>query len=417
MSRLLNDLYGLSGKSNKAIPHYNLALTLMNQKNYLGAINSFQRAIKEDTNGQMTGVIKPNLGLAYIMNNEFAKGVEELIHALELNNSNEGKAFIHANLGFAYSQLKNYGMAIMEYRNSLKFTPNNAQTHYALGMLYESKFQEGLARNELEKAVKLAPNNETYKFAHDNLSNMAALSLKVGRTAHPLLTLGLIITPSYVANEKEFYPLIIYIYNESPLKKLAKEGDYITHVDSNVPDKGMIELLEAAPNQKVSLTINKSRVIVNAINKITHKLPETEKIKLYQTWFRSFDKRIIEIFEMPDGAKKEDVGTKWGYEFESLIRSWSTYQKDPVFESAFALLMEFFQAYTIGNSQEVNYEINLAKLNFSVITKSLVDFFRNIGFFETSKYLENKILAQNTSKTADSSKKIGPIKSRPIIKK
>ncbi|MBC7474349.1 MAG: tetratricopeptide repeat protein, partial [Candidatus Sericytochromatia bacterium] len=364
----------------------------------------------------MTTMIRPNLGQAYIMNNEFEKGVAELIKALALNNTEQGKSFIHANLGYAYSQLKNYGLAMMEYKNALKFSPDNAQIHYALGMLYEGKFQEALARNELEKAIKLAPDDETYKLAHQNLSNMAALSLKVGRTAQPLLTLGLIVTPSYLIEQKEFYPLIIYIYNESPLKKLAKEGDYITNIDISEEGKSLMELLNISPNTKANITINKAKVIINSINRITQKLPDTEKIKLYQNWFKTFDSRIVDIFEMADPDKKESAGTKWGYEFESMIRSWSTYQKDPLFDSAFALLMEFFQAYTTGDNQEVIYEINLAKLNFTIITKSLVDFFHSIGFIITAKYLDNKINSLDKNNLGKP-KKLGPIRSNPVTVK
>ena len=99
-----------------------------------------------------------------------------------------------------------------------------------------------------------------------------------------------------------------------------------------------------------------------------------------------------------------------------MIRSWSTYQKDPLFDSAFALLMEFFQAYTTGDNQEVIYEINLAKLNFTVITKSLVDFFHSIGFIITAKYLDNKINSLDKNNLGKP-KKLGPIRSNPVTVK
>lgn len=413
MSRLLNDLYNLAGKNNnKAISHYNLALTSMQQKNFTNAVTYFQKALKDDESGQMQTMIKPNLGLAYVMNGEYEKGIEELVNSLNLNNSNEGIAFIHANLAYAYSQLKNYGLAILEYRKSLKYSPNNAQTHYALGMLYESKFQSDLANTEIDKAISLDPENQLYQNAKDSLSNMAALSLKVGRTAQPLLNLGLIITPSYSMLEKDYFPLIIYIYPESPLRKVAKEGDYIKFVDRTEEnkDKSIIELLDISEGNKISMVINTSKVVVTTIPKITKKLNEDEKIKLYRAWFNSFDIRIVSIFETNSIKDKEDAGTKWGYEFESLIRSWSSYMKDPLFESAFALLMEFFQAYTYNDKpDEVHYEINLAKLNFSVITTTLVNFFREIGFNESARYFESKIKVTKPD-NAGKPKKLGPIK-------
>lgn len=417
MSRLLNDLYNLAGKNNKAISHYNLALTSMQQKNFPNAISSFHKSLKDDESPQMQAMIRPNLGLALIMNNNFEQGVEELINALNLTNSNEGIAFIHANLGYAYSQLKNYGLAIMEYRKAIKFNPNNAQTHYALGMLYESKFQSDLANSEISKAISLDPENELYKEAEKNLSNLAALSLKVGRTAQPILNLGLIVTPSYSVASKDYLPLIIYVYNESPLKKLVKEGDFITYVEqAQNENKSIMECLNVEAGTKINMIVNNSKISVNSIPKITRKLNEEEKIKLYRAWFNTFDKRIITIFEMTNLKEKEEAGTKWGYEFESLIRSWSSYMKDPLFESAFALLMEFFQAYTYNNSDEVHYEINLAKLNFTVITSLLVNFLREIGFNESAKYFESKIKV-NRPEDKTKPKKLGPIKTNMSARK
>lgn len=107
--------------------------------------------------------------------------------------------------------------------------------------------------------MDLDPENEVYFTAYESLSNMAALSLKVGRTAQPLLNLGLIVTPSYLLElEKDYFPLIIYIYPESPLKKLAKEGDYIKFVDKTeeTKNKSIMELLDVPDGVKLNMVIN-----------------------------------------------------------------------------------------------------------------------------------------------------------------
>jgi tetratricopeptide (TPR) repeat protein len=409
MSRLLNDLFNLSGKNNKAISYYNLALTSISQKNYTSAINSFLKALKEDKSPQFQSMVRPNLGQAYVMDNQFEKGIAELMKSSELQSTNEGHSFIHANLGYAYCQLKNYGLAIMEYRTAIKYKPNDAKIHYALATLYQTKFQSNLAYSELEKALKLEPENEVFKKAHTTLDRTPALSLKVGMSATPLSTLGIIVTPSYSEKDKYYYPLIIYIYDESPLKKLAREGDFISNIDNAEEGKSLLEQLDVPPNTKVGLTINKAKVIVNSIEKITRKLDEAEKVKLYHNWFNTFDRRIVCIWQMQSQEEKDDTGSKWGYEYESLIRSWSRYQNDPGFNEAFTLLMEFFQAYIYGENQdEVHYEINLAKLNFELVNTTIVNFFRGIGFNETAKYLENKIV---TNKTKD---KFSTTKARPI---
>lgn len=413
MSRLLNDLYNLSNKNSKVTSFYNLALTSMHQKNYENAITSFNKALKEDSSIKFQVLIRPNLAQCYILNNQFEEAVQELNTALEITEDKEAKAYIHANLGFAYSQLQNYGFSIMEYKKALKVSPNTAQYHYALSMLYESKFQSEMALSEIEKAIKLAPNNQDYQIAKDTLSNIPALSLKVGRTAQPLQSLGLVITPSYRNTEKDFYPLILYIYPESPLKKLAKEGDFIFDADCKEDGKNLVESLNLPAGKKVALLVNNSRLIVNTISPVNKKLTDTEKIKLYRDWFNTFDRKIIEIWEIQDPKEKEETGSKVGYEFESLIRSWSSY-KDPLFESAFTLLMEFFQAYTYPEKRdEVHYEINLAKLNFKVINQNIIGFFKEIGFISTAKYLEIKIKKDDS--TESSNKK--SLAKKPIITK
>ncbi|MFN8672333.1 MAG: hypothetical protein U0457_09700 [Candidatus Sericytochromatia bacterium] len=413
MSRLLNDLYNLNNKNSKAVSFYNLALTSMEQKNYENAIISFNKSLAEDNSESIKVLIKPNLAQSYIMVNKFEEAVKELTEALEITKDEQGKAYIHANLGFVYSQLKNYGFSMMEYKKALKITPNNAQYHYALAMLYEAKFQSNLAEAEIDKAIKLAPNNEEYIQAKANLSNIPALSLKIGRTAVPIQSLGIIIAPSYMATEKTFFPMILYIYPESPIKKLAKEGDYIFDADCIKDGIGLIDSLNLAPNTKITLLINNTRVVVNTINPVSKKLNDQEKIKLYRSWFYGFDKKIPEIWEIKDEKEKNDVGTKWGYEFESLIRSWSAY-KDPLFESAFILLMEFFQAYVYPDKpDEVHYEINLAKLNFKIINNQIIDFFEDIGFLSTAKYLELKIKQDDDPNVASKSK----LAKKPIITK
>jgi len=398
MSRLLDDLSSLAGRRNKAIPHYNLGLTSLGNKNYPSAINYFIRALKEDDTGEMHPIIRPNLGQAYLMNKEYEKAIDQLVKASLLKNTNNGSAFIHANLAYAYSELNNYGLAIIEYKKSLKFRPDDPKVHYVLGLLYDSKFQSDLALIELEKALQIEPQNQLYVDAYNKVQETPMLSFKIGRLTSALLTLGIIVVPSYSEKNKQFYPMIVYIYPESPLKRLAKEGDYITYVDGFEDGKGLVELLDVPSGAKLGLAINSARTVITAIPKIARKLTNQEKIQLYNTWFHTFDERVLKILEMIDGQEKDDIGAKWGYEFESLMRSWSAYKDDPLFEFAFSLLMEFFHAYTYSGSLDVNYEINLAKLNFKSINISLINFFKEINFNETAKYLENKILNPESKK-------------------
>lgn len=411
MSRLLNDLSNLAGKNNRAVPLYNLGLNSMNQKNYKSAINSFLQALKEDNSEQIQAMVRPSLGLAYMMENEFEKAIEELVKASNLKNTDNGNAFIHANLGYAYSQLKNYGLAIMEYKKSLSYRPDDAKVHYTLAMLYDSKFQADLAYREMQEALKYEPDNQTYIDAYNNLENTPLLNMTVGRLTRPLLTLGIIVIPSYLAKEETFYPMIVYIYPESPLKKIAREGDYIKEVDlpwaENIDrEKGLIDLMNAEPGRKMILKINKSRTVLDTIPVITSKLSEEEKLKLYHNWFNTFDSKIVSLWQIESITDRQEIGAKWGYEFESLIRSWSAYRNDELFDAAFALMMEFFHAYVYsGNEDEVHYEINLSKLNFSSINISIIRFFKSIGFTETSKYLENKTAVAKINSLRSNKKK------------
>lgn len=64
----------------------------MQQKSFANAITYFLKSLKDDESGQMQSMIKPNLGLAYVMNGNYEKGIDELVASLGLNNSNEGIA-------------------------------------------------------------------------------------------------------------------------------------------------------------------------------------------------------------------------------------------------------------------------------------------------------------------------------------
>jgi len=411
MSRLLNDLSNLASKNNKGIAHYNLGMTSLNQKNYHSAINSFLKAIKEDPSPTMEAMARPSLGLAYILNKQYEEAIDSLVKAASVKNSPDGKAFIHANLGYAYSELKYYGLAIREYKKSIEFRPDDAKIHYSLAMLYDSKFQSDLAFQELEKALQIEPANRTYLEAKDNLVNTPLLSLTVGRLTHPLPTLGLIAVPVFSLADRRFYPMIVYIYPYSPFARLAKPGDIISWVDGADSGKGFLELLNIAPGMRLSLMINKARTVVTGIPQINSKLSEEEKQKLYYDWFKSFDSRIVNIWTTESTTDRDEAGTKWGYEFESLIRSWSAYRdKDPLFDAAFSLLMEFFQAYTYSGSEtnEVHYEINLAKLKFDLINPSIINFFKEINFSETAKYLENLLNKKKLANSNSSTKLVNP---------
>ncbi|MDD4954100.1 MAG: tetratricopeptide repeat protein [Candidatus Omnitrophica bacterium] len=57
------------------------------------------------------------------------------------------RSLYHYNLGVAYSQAKLYFDAIDEYKKSLEFDPDNADSYYNLGILYENYKQDS------EKAI------------------------------------------------------------------------------------------------------------------------------------------------------------------------------------------------------------------------------------------------------------------------
>jgi hypothetical protein len=118
-------------------------------------------------------------------------------------------------------------------------------------------------------------------------------------------------------------------------------------------------------------------------------------MELYYNWFKTFDYRFVEIFDKDN----DNLGKQWGYEFESLVKSWLVYENDKYSKYAFYLMLEALYIYKYSNSNtNINYEINLSKIKFNMLNDYLLEFFNNINFFETKKYLENKIRNINNAK-------------------
>lgn len=392
MSRLLNDISNLSNNNKKAYSHYNLGITFIRQKNYNNAIKSFLEALKEDNSEKFQSVVRPNLAQAYIFNNQLEEAFSEIILSLNLRNTNDGLYYIHSNIAFIYSQVKNYGLAIKEYNKALEYRPKEAKTHYSISMIYESLFQIDFAIKEIEKSLEIEQNNTNYINTYNRLINSERINFSAKRLTIPLNTLGLIIVPSFHLKENKILPLIVYIYPESPLFNLTKSGDYINNIKGF--DFNNLNAFNIQENENIEITINSNTFNIISIEKIQRKLEEEEKIKLYLNWFKTFDYRLVEILDKKDNTH----GKEWGYEFESLIRSWSIYENDKYFKYAFYLMLESLYTYKYADSENINYEIDLSRLNFNILNNYLLEFFDEINFFETKKYLENKIRNINNAK-------------------
>jgi tetratricopeptide (TPR) repeat protein len=393
MIRLINDISNLSNNNKKAYSHYNLGLTFIKQKKYDSAIKSLSEALKQDNSEKFQSIVRPTLAQAYILNNQLENAFNELIISLSFRNSNDGLYYIYSNIANIYSKVKNYGFAINEYNKALEYRPKEQQIHYSISLIYESLFQIDFAVKEIEKAIEIEKNNSVYLSTYKRLMNSEKIVFNAKRLTILLNTLGLIIVPSFNLKKNKILPMIIYIYPESPLLNLAKVGDYITSIEGF--DINNLNSINIEENEDIQITIDNTNFSIKSIEKIKRKLDQNEKMELYYNWFKTFDYRFVEIFDKDN----DNLGKQWGYEFESLVKSWLVYENDKYSKYAFYLMLEALYIYKYSNSNtNINYEINLSKIKFNMLNDYLLEFFNNINFFETKKYLENKIRNINNAK-------------------
>jgi len=148
------------------ISQFNLATSLYNQRDFLKAIQAYQKVIEMDPtyieafnnlgliyleigdfdralkNYERAIEINPryekalnNIGILYFLKGEDKRAMEVFEKLIEIN-PNHVESYIH--LGIIYKKIGQWQKGIESYQKALTLQPQNGEAHYNLGILYEN---------------------------------------------------------------------------------------------------------------------------------------------------------------------------------------------------------------------------------------------------------------------------------------
>ncbi|MEZ0368810.1 MAG: hypothetical protein ACAI44_06965, partial [Candidatus Sericytochromatia bacterium] len=366
-----------------------------------------------DNSEDMVRQVRPNLGQAWLQLGEIPTALREFRAALKLIQPDEIKAFIYANLGFIYTQQHFHGFAIREYRQAVKENKRDVTSMLTLAMLYENSYRYADAREICGRLHKIDPNN----LQVDELMAKMEKALPVAPRHEPvrlvklLPTLGLIIAMSYDVTYDGYFPMVLYLYPESPLRGQLQPGQKILNVfqtDSEEvgedDERSLAELLECQAGKEIGFMAGETEVNTKAVTAINRKLEPNDRVTVYKNWLQTFDSRLAWLWAAP-AAVRENVGPIWGMELESLVMELKPLQHTYVYDFAYALMIEHLQAFVIRETDpdsgepaetEIQYQIHLGrffgKSDFTQVQAfpDLVQQFHEVQF----QYMANLLAAR-----------------------
>lgn len=131
------------------------------------SLTRLQNKLKEE---QGTAEEYYELGTIYLDKKLFVQSLALFQKALKVGEENpENLALIHNGLGFAYFAQEQYDLAIRNYKEAIKFSPEYVTAMNNLGHAYERKKLVSQALEMYEEALKLEPNNITAKRRAESL--------------------------------------------------------------------------------------------------------------------------------------------------------------------------------------------------------------------------------------------------------
>lgn len=164
--------------------HFNLGVEYTSQREYLKAIQAYQRVIELDpTYGEAynnLGIIYQevgdfdrafqayqksievnprnekaynNLGILLFLKNRYEESRETFQKALTINSSNIES---HINLGVLFKKQGQFDKAVEHYQKALSLNPLSGETHYNIGLLYEQLKHVDLAISHYQRFILLA---------------------------------------------------------------------------------------------------------------------------------------------------------------------------------------------------------------------------------------------------------------------
>ncbi len=377
-NQLKKNIAQLVEQTQDASSTFNIALSALKNNNLELAIKKFEQVLEIDSSDDMLRQVRPNLGQARLLSGDIPAALRDFRAALKLNQPDEIKAFIYANLGYIYTQQNFHGFAIREYRQAVKENKRDTTSLLTLGMLYENCYRYAEAREVFQQLLKLDPGNA---YAQDLLAKMDQALPVVPRQepirlVKALPKLGLIVAMSYDVTYEGYFPMVIYLYNESPLKNRLQPGQKILNVmissgqDIDEDDeRELVDLLDGESGKEISFLVGEEEVTVKAVAPINRKLEQTERLQVYKQWLQTFDSRLAWLWAASSPVR-ESIGPVWGMELESLVMELKPLQQTYVYDFAFAMMVEHLQAFVITETDpetqqnkeiEMQYQIHLGR--------------------------------------------------------
>lgn len=393
---------------------FNIALSALKNNKPETAIEKFEEVLALDDSEDMQRQVRPNLGQAYLQQGDTPRALKEFRAALVLNQPPEIKAFVYANLGYIYTQQNFHGFAIREYRQAVTENRLDSTSWLTLGMLYENSLRYPEAKDVLERLLKLDPTNT---YALESLARIEQALPVVARhepvrLVRLLPTLGLIVVMSYDHTYDGYFPMVIYVYPESPLKNKIQPGQKILNVfvSSSEPiddedEREVVEMLETDPNTEVSFLVGEEEISCRGVAAIQRKMDTAERLNVYKNWLQTFDSRLAWLWAAPQ-AVRDSIGPVWGMELESLVMELKPLQSSYIYDFAYAMLVEHMQVFAISETDpesgenkaiEMQYQVHLGryfgKTDFSQVQAfpDLIRQFNEVQFEYMARLLASRI--------------------------
>ena len=132
---------------------------------------------KKISNDKATPEDYYELGSIYLDKKLYSQSVQVFQKALKFKKLEaEQLALIYNALGFAYAALEQYDIAIRQYKEALKLSPDYVVALNNLGFSYEKKNLTNQALEAYEKVLEYEPKNQTAKTRSDSMRKRVGTS-------------------------------------------------------------------------------------------------------------------------------------------------------------------------------------------------------------------------------------------------
>lgn len=389
---------------------FNVALSALKNNNPEAAIQKFEQVLELDDSSEMLQQVMPNLGQALLQTGQINEAITAFRNALKMNQPDEIKAFIYANLGYIYTQCQLQGFAIKEYRQATQENRRDTTSWLTLGMLYENSYRFREAQKAYKKVLSLDEENAQAAESLERLEK--ALPVKPREASVRLIkmipTLGIIVAMSYDQAYEGYFPMVIYVYPESPLRADLSPGMKILNVfvsgSETVEDddeRDVLELLDTPARTEISLLVGETEIQGQGVDPIQRKMEHIERIQVYKNWLQTFDSRLTWLWGQAESVR-EELGPIWGVEMESLLKELKPLEKTHVYDFTYAMVIEHLQAFSITEKDpeseedvtvEMQYQINLGRffgqksMDQVTVLPDLIQQFQELQFNYLANYL------------------------------